>query len=462
MKLEFMGAAQEVTGSKHLITTKKGLKILLDCHGKGAWSDAALRAELAKHDLSGADAALCVRIVYGVLQSQFLLDYDLKNFCTRDFQKLDLTVLDILRIGAYQILFLDRVPDRAAVNESVNLAKKHGYSSASGLVNAVLRKLSANRDDLPDLPKDDIKSLSIEYSCPEWMVARFIKSLGTDETREFLKSCDVIPPVCIQTNWIKTNSENLQAELRAAGMDITSHSWLAGCLEARGTGNITQSKAFRDGKFFVQDPAARLVTALGGVQPGMRILDICAAPGGKSFSAAIDARNQGEIISCDIDRRKLKFIQDGASRMGLNMIKTARADGREFHPEWEKRFDLVIADVPCSGFGILRKKPDIRYKYHGMDDLSGLFALQREILNNAASYVKPGGKLIYSTCSILPEENEFITDAFLKRRPEFIPRDFAASYPGIINHHPGQVTLWPHRHGTDGFYIRVMKKIPEA
>ena len=435
------------------------LKILTDCHVKNAWSDMALRAYLARNNLSNSDSALCARIVYGVLQNQILLDYDLKKFCGRDLKKLDLTVLDILRIGAYQILFLDRVPDWAAVHEAVNLAKKFGYASAAGLVNAVLRKVSDNKNNIL-YPADSIKRLSIKYSCPEWMIEKFIELLGQDEAEEFLKFCNIIPPIYIQANLIKIDDKSLCAELQAAGMDIKLNSWLAGCLEARGNSIIKLSDTGKfTGKFFVQDPAARLVTILGGVKSNMSVLDVCAAPGGKSFGAAIDMRNQGEILACDINAKRLKLIQDGAARLGLNIIKTARADGREFHPEWEKRFDLVLVDAPCSGLGILRKKPDIRYKYKDLKDLKNLIEIQKEILNNAANYVKPGGRIVYSTCSILSEENQQVTDEFLKRRTEFKADSFAAEYPGIDNNNPGQVTLWPQRNHTDGFYIRVMTRI---
>ena len=443
------------------------LKILTDCHVKNAWSDMALRAYLARNNLSNSDSALCARIVYGVLQNQILLDYNLKKFCGRDLKKLDLTVLDILRIGAYQILFLDRVPDWAAVHEAVNLAKKSGYASAAGLVNAVLRKVSDNKENIKNniennelYPADSIERLSIKYSCPEWMIEKFIELLGQDEAEEFLKFCNIIPPIYIQANLIKIDDKSLCAELQAAGMDIKLNSWLAGCLEARGNSIIKLSDTGKfTGKFFVQDPAARLVTILGGVKSNMSVLDVCAAPGGKSFGAAIDMRNQGEILACDINAKRLKLIQDGAARLGFNIIKTARADGREFHPEWEKRFDMVLVDAPCSGLGILRKKPDIRYKYKDLKDLKNLIEIQKEILNNAANYVKPGGRIVYSTCSILPEENQRVTDEFLKRRTEFQADSFAAEYPGIDNNNPGQVTLWPQRNQTDGFYIRVMTRI---
>jgi 16S rRNA (cytosine967-C5)-methyltransferase len=211
---------------------------------------------------------------------------------------------------------------------------------------------------------------------------------------------------------------------------------------------------FQAGKFLVQDGAARLVTAAAAPRPGDRVIDVCAAPGGKSFSAAIAMGDRGSILSCDLHENKLKRIREGAQRLGLTCIETAAADGRAPHGEWTSSAELVLVDAPCSGLGIIRKKPEIRYK--SANDIASLPVTQSAILENASTYVKPGGTLIYSTCTILPEENEQVTDAFLAEHPDFSRESFA--FPDPVGETDGQVTLWPQRHGVDGFYICRMKR----
>ena len=237
-------------------------------------------------------------------------------------------------------------------------------------------------------------------------------------------------------------------------MTAKPHPWVPGCLELTGAGDLTTLAPFREGKLLVQDPAARLVSLIAGVQPGQKVLDLCAAPGGKSFSAAFAMEDKGEIVSCDLHENKLKRIQEGAARLDLTSITTSAGDGRVFRPEWAERFDTVLVDAPCSGLGIIRKKPDVRYKK--ADDLFTLPVIQTALLDNAARYVAPGGVLVYSTCTILPEENEQVTDAFLTEHSNFRRDGF--SLPEPVGETEGQLTLWPQRHHTDGFYICRMKR----
>lgn len=429
------------------------LRVLVSCRTNGAWADAALKAQLSRDGLTGAEAALCSRIVYGVLQNQLLLDHYLTAFCSQKPGHLQMPLLDILRIGAYQILFLDKIPDSAAVNTSVELAKIFKRGQASGLVNAVLRKVSKNKENLPAIPdRDPEKYLSIKYSHPKWLVKRLLAILGREEAEQFLAANNGVAPLTVQINPLKTSQEALTAELEESGVTVKAHSWIPGCLELANTGDLTALPAFREGKFLVQDPAARLVSLVAGVAPDQKVLDVCAAPGGKSFSAAFAMENRGEIVSCDLHENKLKRIREGAERLGLTCVRTEAADGRIRKPEWEGYFDTVLVDAPCSGLGIIRKKPDTRYKK--ADDLFTLPVVQAAILDNAAGYVRPGGTLIYSTCTILPEENEQVVDAFLADHPEYIP-DSVTLPNGETAH---QLTLWPQRHDTDGFYICRMKR----
>ena len=419
------------------------LRVLTACRQNGAWADAALAAELGRENLSAPDAALTSRIVYGVLQTRMLLDYYLGAYCTQRLDHLQQPLPDILRIGAYQILNLDKVPDHAAVSESVELAKAGKRGAAAGLVNAVLRKLSQNKARLPALPDDPVERLSVETSHPRALTERMIEMLGFDEAAAFLRANNDLAPVTVQVNPLKTTQAKLLDELHGAGVDAKPHPWVPDCLELSGVGDLTTLPAFYRGEFLVQDAAARLASL--GVEPGMRVLDVCAAPGGKSFSAAFAMRNEGEILACDLHENKLRRIRDGAARLGITCIETEAADGRVFRADWAESFDAVLCDVPCSGLGIIRKKPDIRYK--DMAAFAALPEIQGTILSNAARYVKPNGLLVYSTCTVLPEENDGVTDAFLRDHSEFVPvpDDHGAAF-------------WPQRDQTDGFYIFRMRR----
>ena len=431
------------------------LRVLISCRTNGAWADAALKAQLVRDGLDRADAALCSRIVYGVLQNQLLLDHYIGAYCSQRPDHLQPPLLDILRVGAYQILFLDKIPDSAAVNTSVELAKLFKRGQASGLVNAVLRKISQNKQTLPAIPdRDPVRQLSIRYSHPRWLVKRLMALLGREETEAFLAADNGVAPLTVQVNPLKTTAEALTAELEGAGVSAKPHPWVPGCLELSGTGDLTALASFREGKFLVQDGAAHLVTLAAGPKAGDRVLDVCAAPGGKSFSAAMAMGDNGSVMACDLHENKLKRVREGAARLGLASVDTAAADGRQFRPEWENAFDVVLVDAPCSGLGIIRKKPEIRYKKP--DELLTLPVIQTAILDNAARYVRPGGTLVYSTCTILPEENEQVTDAFLAEHPGFAREPF--SLPKPVGETEGQITFWPQRHDVDGFYICRMRR----
>ncbi|MDN0032295.1 16S rRNA (cytosine(967)-C(5))-methyltransferase RsmB [Oscillibacter ruminantium] len=426
------------------------LRVLSAGRTASAWADASLKAQLQRDGLSGAEAGLATRMVYGVLQNRALLDFYLGAYCTQKVGHLQPPLADILRLGAYQILFLDKVPDRAAVNESVELAKRNKRGQAAGLVNVVLRKVSLNKDTLPPIPRrDEAQYFSVRYSHPKWLVKRLLTLLGREEAEAFLAADNGIVPLTVQVNTLKTTAEDLAAELTAAGVTAAPHPWVPDCLELSGSGDLTALEAFQTGKFFVQDPAAKLVSLISAPKKGQRVIDVCAAPGGKSFGAAIAMEDRGEVLACDLHENKLSRIEAGAARLGLKSIWDFAADGTVFRPEWAESADVVLVDAPCSGLGIIRKKPDIRYK--SPDDLFTLTVAQSTILENAARYVKPGGTLIYSTCTILPEENGQVVDGFLSGHPEFSRETF--TLPAPMGEQPGELTLWPHRHGTDGFYI---------
>ena len=429
------------------------LQVLTACRRNDAWADAALTAALQRETPGAADAALASRIVYGVLQNRMLLDHYLGAYCAQRLDHLQQPLPDVLRIGAYQILFLNKVPDHAAVSEAVELAKANKRGAAAGLVNAVLRRLSQNKGSLPALPRDAVERLSVETSHPRWLTERMVSLLGAQEAEALLRADNAVVPITAQVNPLKTTADRLLAELAGAGVAAKPHPWVPDCVELTGVGDLSTLPAFYRGEFLVQDAAARLVSLVAGAEPGMAVLDVCAAPGGKSFSAAFAMENRGRIVSCDLHENKLRRIRDGAKRLGVSIVETQAADGRVFRPEWEDAFDAVLCDVPCSGLGIIRKKPDVRYKDPA--PLAALPDVQSAILANASRYVRPGGVLVYSTCTVLPEENEGVTDAFLAAHGAFRYEALGLSAGGSA----GYLTLFPHRNETDGFYIAKMRRL---
>lgn len=427
------------------------------CQRQGGWSDGALKKQLAAAELSGRDAALATQLCFGVLQNQLLLDFYLSKFSNIPLKRMEGKVVQTLRLGAYQMLFLTRIPHSAAVNSAVTLVKTHCKNPrAAGMVNGILRSMERSLQNMPVIPQGDpVAYLSTLYSHPEWLVKEFILSLGEEETAQLLAADNSQPPTAVMVNTTRTTAEELKAKLEADHVEAEPHPWLENCLLLHRTGDLERLEAFQQGLFYVQDPASRLAVLAAGAKPGMKVLDCCAAPGGKSFAAAIAMENQGEIVSCDLHPHKKKLIQAGADRLGLTIISPKTADGKVFRPEWENAFDLVLVDAPCSGLGVIRKKPDIRYKDPA--PLADLPAVQLDILRNAARYVKPGGTLMYSTCTLLYRENEEVVETFLAENNSYKAEAFPLPGPvGPVQ--SGSVTLWPHRHGTDGFFISKMRR----
>ena len=427
------------------------------CQRQGGWSDGALKKQLSAAELSGRDAALATQLCFGVLQNQMLLDFYLAKFSNIPLKRMEGKVVQTLRLGAYQMLFLTRIPHSAAVNSAVTLVKTHCKNPrAAGMVNGILRSMERSLQNMPVIPQGDpVAYLSTLYSHPEWLVKEFILSLGEEETAQLLAADNSQPPTAVMVNTTRTTAEELKTMLEDDHVEAEPHPWLENCLLLHRTGDLERLEAFQQGLFYVQDPASRLAVLAAGAKPGMKVLDCCAAPGGKSFAAAIAMENQGEIVSCDLHPHKKKLIQAGADRLGLTIISPKTADGKVFRPEWENAFDLVLVDAPCSGLGVIRKKPDIRYKDPA--PLADLPAVQLDILRNAARYVRPGGTLMYSTCTLLYRENGEVVETFLAENKSYKAETFTLPGPvGPIQ--SGSVTLWPHRHGTDGFFISKMRR----
>ena len=428
------------------------LSVLIACRKDGAWSNGVLK-EYCLHDrLDRREAALATRLCYGVLQNRGKLDHYLKQLLTGNIRNLHPVIHDILLLGMYQIYEMNKIPDSAAVNESVTLAKKfcRKQSNGASLVNAVLRNAVRTKGTL-----EPPKTLEAQYSHPGNLIAMLRAYVGDDMLEPMLAANNDAAPTVIQVNTGKLMTNELMQRLEKEGVSASYHPWLPDCLVLSETGSIDQLESFREGLFYVQDAAAKLSVMCARIPKGANVLDCCAAPGGKSFAAAISGA--GHITSCDIYEHKVSLIEKGADRLGLTQIEAKYADASRFEPLWEDTFDVVIADVPCSGYGIIRKKPDIRYK--DPDSMQQLPALQLSILKNQSRYVKPGGTLLYSTCTLVRKENEGVVEKFLKENDEFYPESL--ELPDVFGENEtGMLRLIPGQYDTDGFFIcRLRRKL---
>ena len=429
------------------------LQALMACRKEGAWANAVLKEYIGRNRLDARDAALATRLCYGVLQNRLRLDFFLEGLLSRPLSQLHPVVRDVLHLGLYQLYDLDKIPASAAVNESVALAKKYAKNpQASALVNAVLR--SAQRCGKPEEPT----SYALRYSHPEELIALLKGSLPKGTLEPMLKADNEAPRTVVQANTLKITPAALQQRLEAEGAEVTRHHWMEDALVIGGMGSLERLPSFREGLYYVQDPAARLSVLCAQLpKEGAKVLDCCAAPGGKSFAASMAMEGKGEIISCDIHPHKTQLIANGAHRLGLTNIRPLLQDAAAYVPQWEGKMDCVIADVPCSGLGIIRKKPDIRYK--NLEEARALPGLQRKILENQARYVRSGGVLLYSTCTVLKRENEEVVEGFLEAHPEFRAEPLAL--PDLFpKNETGMLTLIPGQYDTDGFFICRLRRKP--
>ena len=423
------------------------LNALIACRRDGAWPNGVLKTAIRKDRLDSREAALATRLTYGVSQNRGKLDFYLSQLLTGKLRDLHPVVRDILHLGLYQLYELDKIPDSAAVNESVVLAKKYCKNpKAASLINGVLRNAVRTRGELKEPT-----SYADLYSHPDPLISLLKQNLPKGTLEPMLMADNAAPDTVVQVNTLKTTTAALVQSLESTGVTVRLHDWMPDCLILSGTGDLEKLEPFREGLFYVQDPAAKLSVLCAQLPTeGARVLDCCAAPGGKSFAASIAMGGNGSIISCDIHPHKTGLISAGAERLGLTNLTARLQDAAVFVPEWEDAMDVVIADVPCSGLGIIRKKPDIRYK--NLKELEDLPELQLKILENQARYVKRGGLLLYSTCTVLRRENEDVVRAFLERNEVFStePLPLPDVFP---KNDTGMLTLIPGQYDTDGFFI---------
>lgn len=415
-------------------------KILNKIERDKAYSNLTLDAALGDNKGSSpASSSFITAIVYGVTERKITLDYILSGFLKQSIKRLKPEVLTILRMGVLQLKFMDKIPVSAAVNESVKLTKQNKCAFASGLVNSVLHKVSENEVEYPETD-DEAFNLSIRYSCPEELVSHFIKDYGIENTKGILQSSIGAKPVTARINTLKTDFDEIKKLLLSEGATAEKCADINNYITIKEMGAPKKLQSYNYGLFHVQDISCGKAVEALSLKPNMTLIDMCSAPGGKAFTAAEIMKNKGEIYAFDIYPQRVKLISDGASRLGINIIKTKVCDAAEFLPEFSEKADRVLCDVPCSGFGIIGKKPEIRYKDITLID--NLLPVQYNILVNAAKYVKKGGRVVYSTCTLDKEENDNICDRFLNEHKEF---EKIGDY----------VTLMPHKTLGDGFFFAV-------
>lgn len=435
------------------------LKGLLRVDGEEGYSNLVLDSVLDAESLSPQDRALATALFYGVLERRITLDFIIGIYSSRPVRKLSPTVREILRLGVYQIRWMKKIPPSAAVNESVKLAKKNGEYRSAGFINAILRNLLRSPEKLrfPQQEKEPLKYRSLVYSCPEALISFWQKSYGASCTDRILEGMSTKPDVFVRVNNTRISEQQLIEKLHAEGIEAEPVSWLSGALRVRNPGELRRDSCFEAGFFHVQDLSSQLCCKILAPQPGERIYDVCAAPGGKTFTITEQMGNKGEVFSFDLYPGRVGLIASGASRLGLSAVHAVVRDAAESDDKLQPA-DRVLCDVPCSGLGVIRRKPEIRYKFPITID--SLPNLQYRILCKSSYLVKSGGILIYSTCTLNPDENFGVAEQFLKNNPSFKPLTLLLP-PGVkreLNEPENQITLIPREQGPDGFFISAFLK----
>lgn len=424
------------------------LEILNDCD-KGIYSNKLIQDMHKREDIAEIDKNFISKIVYGVIENKLYLDFMIRKFSSIRLKKIDPSILNVLRLSVYQFLYMDKTPDSAVVNEAVKLTKKINHRHG-GFVNGLLRNLIRDSHKI-QIPKgDQVQYLSIKYSHPEWMVERWIGLFGDEFTEELLRANNATPHLSIRTNTMKINREDLMTKLQMNGIDCQISDIVEDGIVVRQAKGFALDKdpLFQEGYYTIQDESSMKIGEIMAPKSGEKILDLCAAPGGKTTHMAQIMDNQGHIVSCDVSDKKLQLIQENIDRMGLTNIELKLNDATILNEAFINQFDRVLVDAPCSGFGIIRRKPDIKY-HKSMEDIVALSHIQMQILEHAGEYVKSGGTLVYSTCTIDPMENRDLIKAFLSKHNQFERVDIEDNE---------DMQLYPHVDETDGFYCCKLKK----
>ncbi|HHY33520.1 MAG TPA: 16S rRNA (cytosine(967)-C(5))-methyltransferase RsmB [Firmicutes bacterium] len=439
------------------------LRALIEIDENAAYATAARDRALGLVKLSERDRALATELVYGVTKMRKALDHMIAAFAARPPERMDAVVRNALRLGAYQILYLQRIPAPVAVSESVKAARALGHAGAASFVNAVLRALvrDPERAALPDAATSPVDHLAVKYSHPEWMVSRWLARFGFDTTSRLCAANNENPPVTIRVNTLKTSRTRLIADLSESGLEVCPSPYVPEAIEVRDGAGLFAHRAFSNGEFFMQDSSSMLVSHVLAPAPGERVLDIAAAPGGKTTHAAELMGDRGEILAVDVHEHRVRLLRQNAERLGIRCITTLVCDATRLASSdariAQRLFDRALVDPPCTGTGVLRRRPDLRWR-RKPEDIADLVSKQENLLAAAAALVKPGGVVVYSTCSIEPEENREVVRRFLETHADFSV-DSAKDYlpSGFLHAFPDQgspyVETFPHIHSMDGFFI---------
>ncbi|MCI5604303.1 MAG: 16S rRNA (cytosine(967)-C(5))-methyltransferase RsmB [Clostridia bacterium] len=407
------------------------MKVLYSVEVESAYSNMALKKALNNKEITKQDKAFITNLVYGVINRKLTLDYVISAYSKIKLKKISKYILIILRMGLYQLMYMDKIPESAAVNESVKLAKRYGHGASSGFVNGVLRSYIRNGIEIPET------DLSVKYSYPEWICKKWINDFGFEFAKQLMVAMNTEPKLTLRPNTLKTNAKQLAKDLLEQGIksEIDGSSLVCDGFD------IANNALYLNGFYTVQDRAASYAAEVLDTKPCERVIDMCSAPGGKTTHMAELMGNRGSIIAFDIHEHKIRLIQENAKRLGINIIDARIGDGTVIDESLSETADKVLCDVPCSGWGIIRRKPDIKWN---KEDVEGLYQIQRKILENGSRYLKSGGELVYSTCTINPEENENTVNKFFEKHSDF-EKLFEKTY-------------YPHIDNTDGFYICKMRK----
>lgn len=441
------------------------LRVLYDVDVKAAYANLALDHHLSRSRLDGRERALATELAYGVTRRRAALDWAIAQVASRPLEKMDPWVRNILREAVYQILYMDRIPHAAAVDQAVELARQYGHEGVAKFVNGVLRNLIRKLPELPwpDEEADAVRALAVRHSYPEWLVAQWLERFGRDEAVRLLEAGNQVPPLTVRVNRLKATREEAAAALAREGVraEPTRHSPYGLILrDLTSAASLEQLEAMKQGLITVQDESSMLAAAVVNPQPGWTVIDVAAAPGGKATHLAELMDNRGRVIALDVHPHKVDLIEENARRLGTTIVEPVCLDARRVGEAMPGRADAVLCDLPCSGLGTLARRPDARWRKRP-EDVEALVPVQRAILESAARALKPGGVLVYSTCTIQPAENEELVEAFVADHPEFRFDNIWDYLPGSISREgqgEGYVQLLPHVHGTDGFFIARLVK----
>ncbi|MDT8716474.1 16S rRNA (cytosine(967)-C(5))-methyltransferase RsmB [Clostridium sp. 19966] len=435
---------------------KTAVAILEEVFQNKAYSNIALKTTLNKYQFETNDRALITEIVYGTIKYKYTIDTILRYFIKIPFKKVDSNILNILRISIYQMKYLTKIPQYAVVNEAVDLAKKHSQGS-SKFVNGVLRNYLRNTETDFCASQDEVERLCFKYSFEKWMVKSFINQYGIEKAEYILAGLNETPYVSIRINTLKTNLEEVTLKLEKLGYNLKAGNLYKNSLNIVKGSSIENNPLFKEGLITVQDESAMLAVDCMDIQKGMNLGDLCAAPGGKSTHMSEILNNTGNVSSFDIYEHKVKLIKNNAKRLGISNLTAEIMNAEEFSPQYVDSFDALLVDVPCSGLGIIKKKPEIKW-FKDKKDLEDILKVQKNILNNACKYVKGGGTLIYSTCTLNKKENEETIIKFLKDHPNYELQNIDyGSRENILYPYNGMITILPNKE-MDGFFISKLKR----